>query len=155
MDLNPFAVAIARFRLLVAALDVCGIGELKDAPGFGFQLAVGDSLLHGARLQAGHGIQLWLAPEDSVTHVYRSEDAPELARILEQQYHAVVGNPPYITVKDKGLNALYRKRFKACHRQYSLVVPFMASLAHPDDLKRASVVHMVRFHLGRPGARIP
>src|SRR5262245_22052032 len=44
--------------------------------------------------------------------------------ILGQQYHVVVGNPPYITVKDRGLNQEYRKRYTTCHRQYSLAVPF-------------------------------
>ncbi len=36
----------------------------------------------------------------------------------------MVGNPPYITVKDAELNAAYRKRYDTCHRQYSLAVPF-------------------------------
>ena len=49
----------------------------------------------------------------------------ELNRVLRQQYHAVVGNPPYITVKDRALNQAYRNRFATCHRQYSLLVPFM------------------------------
>src|SRR5262249_2301195 len=40
-------------------------------------------------------------------------------------YHAVVANPPYITPKDRGLNEKYRERYSACHRQYSLSVPFM------------------------------
>ncbi|MHB2020120.1 MAG: BREX-2 system adenine-specific DNA-methyltransferase PglX [Candidatus Xenobia bacterium] len=34
VDLNPFAVAIARFRLLVAALHACKVTRLKDAPDF-------------------------------------------------------------------------------------------------------------------------
>ena len=35
VDLNPFAVAIARFRLIVAALQACGVARrLSDAPGF-------------------------------------------------------------------------------------------------------------------------
>ena len=50
---------------------------------------------------------------------------PALERILGQQYHAVVGNPPYITVKDRALNEIYRRRFGSCHRKYSLVAPFM------------------------------
>jgi hypothetical protein len=37
----------------------------------------------------------------------------------------VVGNPPYITVKDKKLNEAYREMFGSCHRKYSLVAPFM------------------------------
>ena len=47
VDLNPFAVAIARFRLTVAALQASGLTSLEEAPGFTFQLAVGDSLIHG------------------------------------------------------------------------------------------------------------
>ena len=42
---------------------------------------------------------------------YGAEDLEELNRILGQQYHVVVGNPPYITVKDQGLNQAYRKRY--------------------------------------------
>ena len=47
VDLNPYAVAIARFRLLVAAINVCGVKRLADVPAFGLRVAVGDSLLHG------------------------------------------------------------------------------------------------------------
>ena len=36
----------------------------------------------------------------------------------------MVGNPPYITVKDAALNAAYRARYSSCHRKYSLGVPF-------------------------------
>ncbi len=49
VDLNPFAVAIARFRLIVAALHACGIQRLKDAPGWTINVAAGDSLLYGDR----------------------------------------------------------------------------------------------------------
>jgi hypothetical protein len=47
VDVNPFAVAIARFRLLVAALAACGVQRLSEAPGFETHVATGDSLLHG------------------------------------------------------------------------------------------------------------
>ena len=43
---------------------------------------------------------------------------------MGQQYHAVVGNPPYITPKDKALNDAYRSRYATCHMKYSLGVPF-------------------------------
>ena len=36
----------------------------------------------------------------------------------------VVGNPPYITVKDKKLNELYRELYNACGGTYALSVPF-------------------------------
>src|SRR5580704_9266867 len=47
VDLNPFAIAIARFRLTVAALNAAGLTSLETAPAFTFHLAVGDSLIHG------------------------------------------------------------------------------------------------------------
>ena len=39
-------------------------------------------------------------------------------------YHVVVGNPPYITVKDKRENDKYREAYESCYREYSLSVPF-------------------------------
>lgn len=127
VDLNPFAVAISRFRLLVASLKACGETQLIEAPNFKFNLAAGDSLLHGPRLGRG---QLELGGEAEnlagrgLTHAFASEDLADLNRILGQRYHAVVGNPPYITVKDAALNTAYRARYATCHRQYSLGVPF-------------------------------
>lgn len=49
VDVNPYAVAIARFRLLLAALHECAVHRLQDAPDFHFNLAVGDSLLRFRR----------------------------------------------------------------------------------------------------------
>ena len=48
VDLNPFAVEISRFRLLIAALESSTISRLKGAPDFRFNVASGDSLLHGS-----------------------------------------------------------------------------------------------------------
>jgi len=130
VDLNPNVVAIARFRLLIAALKICGVRCLEAAPGFSINLAAGDSLLHGPRLGSELDRVARLDGMDPLQHVYDTEDADELRRILGQQYHAVVGNPPYITVSDSALNAEYRKRFGSCHRQYSLAVPFMERFFH-------------------------
>lgn len=126
VDLNPYAVAISRFRLLVAALKVSGVKRLAAAPEFKMNLAVGDSLLHGVRFSATAGVQARLDPgDDPLRHVYATEDRDVLHKILGQQYHAVVGNPPYPTVKDKTLNSAYRQRYGSCFRKYSLAAPFM------------------------------
>ena len=47
VDINPFAVAIARFRLLVEALRAAGFTTLEEAKGYEFPLhvAIGDSLI--------------------------------------------------------------------------------------------------------------
>ena len=120
VDINPYAVAIARFRLLLAAMRSSGIERLRDAPAFKIQVVCGDSLLHGEGTQlAFEGV----SPKD---HYYKSEDIAELNRILiPGHYHAVVANPPYITPKDRALNVAYRKLYKTCHMKYSLAVPFM------------------------------
>lgn len=82
-------------------------------------------------------------------YVYRTEDAEALRAILGRRYHVVVGNPPYITPKDKALNQGYRERFGSCYRQYSLAVPFTErffDLAHapaPDAEEPAGFVGMI------------
>ncbi len=122
VDLNPFAVAIARFRLLLAAMWASGVRRLKDAPAFHIQVVCGDSLLHGS---AG-GDQQYIAGWQPIHHAYGSEDLAELQRILAPgRYHAVVANPPYITPKDPALRDAYRARYSTCHMKYSLSVPFM------------------------------
>jgi hypothetical protein len=133
VDINPFAVAIARFRLLLAAWQACGITRLRAAPDFRVNLAVGDSLLHGRRFREfesdADGPQHTFDTEetfrDELKHHYEVEDPEALHRILGRQYHAVVGNPPYITVKDRALSGLYRTRYPSCRGKYSLSVPFM------------------------------
>jgi hypothetical protein len=129
VDVNPFAAAIARFRLLIAALKACGVRRLKDAPAFELRIEAGDSLLHGvAGLDKATGqgsLQLQLGFYE-YGHYYRTEDPEELRHILVPgAYHAVVANPPYITVKDKAQNQAYRERYGSCSGKYSLSVPFM------------------------------
>ena len=128
VDLNPFAVAISRFRLLVAALQASDVHRLSEAPDFKIHVAIGDSLLHGKRFGLTASEDMFQGAEHfsdtGLAHAYASEDLVDVQRILSKQYHAVVGNPPYIVVKDSSLNAAYRSRYASCHRQYSLGVPF-------------------------------
>jgi len=125
VDLNPYAVAIARFRLTIAALAAAGVRRLADAPDFQVHVAVGDSLQHGRRFaELALGGEAENLAHRGFAHAYATEDLEAITRILGQQYHVVVGNPPYITVKDPALNALYRHLYATCHMKYSLVAPF-------------------------------
>jgi hypothetical protein len=138
VDLNPFAVAIARFRLLIAALKASGFKHLKQAPAYEFQLAVGDSLLHG-RQHAGASGALWEEAEE-LRHHYAHENPQDLQRILGASYHVVVANPPYITVKDRALRERYRGLYTSCSGKYALVVPFVERLFElclPAETERA------------------
>jgi hypothetical protein len=122
VDVNPFAVAIARFRLMVAALRVCGLDTLVRAPEFGVRVATGDALLPwGDPGRRGEQVTL----EGEALFAFASEDADLLAEFLRPgQYAVVVGNPPYITVKDKAQNARYRELYASCSGKYALTVPF-------------------------------
>jgi hypothetical protein len=124
VDLNPFAIAIARFRLTVAALKASGLTSLEEAPAFAFHLAVGDSLIHGPDRDVlpGMGDRSAYMP-----FTYATEDGPALLSMLEEGiYDVVVGNPPYITVKDKALNQIYRSKYaRVCKGTYALSIPFM------------------------------
>lgn len=127
VDINPFAVAIAHFRLLVAALDACDLRELRTAPAFDINVATGDSLLHGhppGRLPDATGA--WARPEHQ--HFYDVEDRGRITRILDRRYAAVVANPPYITPIDPGLRDAYRELYATCKGQYAMSVPFMERL---------------------------
>jgi hypothetical protein len=141
VDVNPFAVAIAKFRLIVAALKQTGDRSLVNMPGFTLNVVNGDSLLHGpdalGRQAFDYGDER--ADKDAVASrfAYRTEDLPKLRQFLAPgQYDVVVGNPPYITVKDKALNARYRELYKTCKGTYALSVPFMEKffdLAKPGE----------------------
>lgn len=129
VDINPFAAAIARFRLLVAALRFAEVRTLAEAPEFEINVAVGDSLLHGpapGRLVGQFDLEEWRT--DAAMHLYATEDAETVGRFLAQDYHAVVANPPYITPKDPAANRAYRDRYDTCSGKYSLSVPFMERL---------------------------
>lgn len=123
VDLNPFAVAIARFRLTVAGLLVMGERSLVGVPNLGFHLAIGDSLL------GEHGVQTELnlsGVDDEGPYLYDKEDLSEYQGILRSgSYHVVIGNPPYITAKDDALIRLYKAICKTAYREFQLTVPFM------------------------------
>ncbi|MER5703392.1 BREX-2 system adenine-specific DNA-methyltransferase PglX [Micromonospora sp. NPDC002296] len=139
VDINPFAVAIARFRLLVAAMKECGLTSLERTPAWPVRVATGDSLLHWGR-KSRHQGDLMAELEGENAFAYVTEEADVLAGyLLEGQYTVVVGNPPYITVADAARNKLYRDIYPdVCHRQYALTVPFAKRFF---DLARRSDEH--------------
>jgi hypothetical protein len=123
VDINPFAVAISQFRLTVAFMQAAGDTRLTEriaAPGF--TVLAGDSLLFGPDAEGQEALNL-----SAEGFVYSTENADALDEVLTPgTYDIVVGNPPYITVKDKALNHQYRNRYgKYTKGTYALTVPFM------------------------------
>lgn len=122
VDIDPDCTDLARHRLRTLASGYAGIPT--GAYDWRVHVACADSLLHGP----GSGGVL-PGPE----HACADRDCEQARGILGCTYAAVVGNPPYITVKDKAKNAAYRARYRTCMGQYSLSVPFtelLFGLAH-------------------------
>lgn len=102
VDLDPYAVLVARYRLLAVAVTL-----LRD-------------LGHEPTAREIADLPLHVAAADSLLN--------EAEPLLERgTYHVVVANPPYITVKDAKANAAIRARYpQVCNGKYSLALPFHA-----------------------------
>ena len=108
VDINPFATAIARFRLTVAALKAVGPDPAGRRPGLPApprhrRLAAATARTEARALRRRASAATSTPPRTSTS-------TPSILK--RGRYHVVVGNPPYITVKDKALNEAYRERLR-------------------------------------------
>lgn len=129
-DVNPYAVAIARFRLMLAVVEVCGVKALADAPALpslARNVVVADSLLLGAE-GSREMMELALTADDQAKWGPRGFDFADpvaVNAVFRQRYHAVVGNPPYIVCRDSALRERYREGYPdSAQRQFALAAPF-------------------------------
>ena len=131
VDINPFAVAIARFRLIVAAVQACGIKRLKQAPGWTIHLATGDSLLFGSRwnrraekvqragmVRTDKGIVR--GSRDLCRRGQRRASTDARPRLSRRRRKPAVHHGEGSRLK----RSLSQRYPAVCHRQYSLGVPF-------------------------------
>ncbi len=56
--------------------------------------------------------------------LFRLENRAEVERVLTKRFHAVVGNPPYITEKDSAKRRKYRDMYESAAGKYALAAPF-------------------------------
>jgi hypothetical protein len=128
VDINPYAVAIARFRLVLAVLDAVDIKRLEKAPDIKPNVVVADSLLH--RFGEKSNTQIRFSeqmPLDDISwgdQLFRLENRAAVERVLSRRFHAVVGNPPYITEKDASKRKTYRDMYESAAGKYALAAPF-------------------------------
>ncbi|MCG8556836.1 MAG: BREX-2 system adenine-specific DNA-methyltransferase PglX [Proteobacteria bacterium] len=134
IDLNDYACALARARLVMTAAELAGIGTLAEAAQFHPHVYWADGLEQVEKGKDTRGQQLDLldptkneAPRASLT---KPEVRAALRELLQPGFHAVVANPPYIVEKDDAQKAYHRervggrRRYVSAHRQYSLASPF-------------------------------
>lgn len=128
VDINPYAVAIARFRLVLALLDAVGIKRLERAPDIKPNVVVADSLLH--RFGAKANTQIRFSEQISMDEIawgdqlFRLENRLDVERVLTKRFHAVVGNPPYIAERDAAKRKKYHDMYESAAGRFSLSAPF-------------------------------
>lgn len=134
IDLNDYACALARARLVMTAAELAGVGTLAEASQFHPHVYWADGLEQVEKGKDTRGQQLDLfdlskneTPRGTLT---RPEVRTALRTVLEPKFHAVVANPPYIVETDQARKEYHREKVGRCqryvsaYRQYSLASPF-------------------------------
>jgi SAM-dependent methyltransferase len=135
IDLNDYACALARARLVMTAAELAGIGTLAEASEFHPHVYWADGLEQVDKGKDTRGQQLDLldptkneAPRASLT---RPEVRSALRDVLQVGFSAVVANPPYITETDERRKAYHkealglRPRYQTAYKEYHLSGPFI------------------------------
>ncbi|MBI2570962.1 MAG: BREX-2 system adenine-specific DNA-methyltransferase PglX [Candidatus Schekmanbacteria bacterium] len=133
IDLNDYACALARTRLVMTAAELAGVSTLAGAAQFHPQVYWADGLEQVERDEAKRPVQgdLFMKVEEKLRAVLtRSDVRAALKKVFATKFHAVVANPPYITEKDSARKDYHREklgkgpRYVSAYREYSLASPF-------------------------------
>ncbi len=133
IDINDYACGLARARLVLMAMELAEQPYMKAANYYHPHVYWADGL---EQVEAEQQIQLQLGPDLDVAARRATMTRPEvreaLRDVLRPGFHVVVGNPPYITEKDKERKKYHRekvgkkkeRRYLSAYREYSLASPF-------------------------------
>lgn len=135
MDLNDYACALARARLVMTAAELAGVTTLAEAAKFHPHVYWADGLEQVERDEPKPSVQFGLfetakAEEKPRATFTRTDVRIALRPVLAQKFHAVVANPPYITERDPARKEYHRQklgktpRYVSAYREYSLGSPF-------------------------------
>ena len=133
IDLNDYACALARTRLIMTAAELAGVTKLADAARFHPHVYWADGLEQVEKeevkpmLQTDLFTQVAEKPRATLT---RSDVRAALKKVFEKKFHAVAANPPYILENDEARKHYQREkigrrqRYVSAYKQYHLSSPF-------------------------------
>ncbi len=133
VDLNDYACALARTRLIMTAAELAGVTKLTDAARFHPHVYWADALeqVEKEEQKPSRQFSLFEKPEERPrATLTRSDVRSALKKVFEKKFHAVVANPPYIVESDEARKNYHREkigknqRYVSAYRQYSLGSPF-------------------------------
>ena len=135
IDLNDYACALARARLVMTAAELAGTTSLEEAASFHPHVYWADGLEQVERDDDVLPVQLdLLGPNQAVPAravLTRPIIRAVLRPLLKPKFQVVVGNPPYITESDPARKEYHRekvgknRRYLSAFREYSLAAPFV------------------------------
>jgi hypothetical protein len=136
IDLNDYAAALARARLIMTGLELAGETSLHAASKLRPNVFWADGLEQVERGESLRATPIGLF--DRVENLPKSTLTPAATRealrpVLEPRFHVVVANPPYITESDEARKKAHkekvgkpkRARYVSASGKYSLGAPFM------------------------------
>jgi len=120
--LNEYACALSRFRLLLAVVRTTDVVDLEQLRTLHVNVITCDSLIPWERIShemlPGTADVSWLARYGS------DNERTENEAFFSRGFHAVVGNPPYIAVKDRKKREDYKRAWpRSARGKYSLSAP--------------------------------
>lgn len=134
MDLNDYACALARARLVMTASELAGVNTLAEAARFHPHVYWADGLEQVERDEVKPSLQFGLfeaVEEKPRATLTRADVRAALRKVFAERFHAVVANPPYISERDTARKDYHREkigktsRYVSVYRQYSLGSPFV------------------------------
>ena len=122
-DINPHAVEIADFRLLLEVVARTGVKDLQRIAALKLNLHAMDSLIPWER--AAKQGELFPA-QDRLDAYATLSQRRQNAAFLARAFHVVVGNPPYIQPADGTKAEDYRAFWPdSCFKEFCLHAPFI------------------------------
>lgn len=133
IDLNDYACALARTRLIMTAAELAGVTKLADAARFRPHVYWADGLEQVEKEEQKLSTQFDLftkVEEKPRATLTRSDVRAALKKVFAKKFQAVVANPPYILERDEARKEYHReligknRRYVSATGKYSLGAPF-------------------------------